>query len=201
MSMETSWTHGNSLVVEDPGEYVNIRHRGWGTELYYYPVAWPSDSDQPGSRLSICHIPIPTPGVVNGETALLARVYYLFRTQGPISLISIDVWDGINVVYSRNLLEDQLHGKALTKGDFLESVDFYNQTTIPGSYHVQTGINLSLSVEVDAVDPNNPDPDAPMLSISAAGADFAFPSSPLTFHTGYATPAIPLAFAPKRFGK
>jgi hypothetical protein len=33
MSLTRVWTHGNSLVVEDPGEYAYIRHRGWGTEL------------------------------------------------------------------------------------------------------------------------------------------------------------------------
>lgn len=50
MLKQASWTHGNSVVVEQPENLSSIHRFGWGTDLLFIP-----------GRASWCHIPIPTP--------------------------------------------------------------------------------------------------------------------------------------------
>jgi len=52
-------SYGNSLRVEDPGEYQSIRHREYGVELTFAGPREDEDPDDLSPRY--VHIPIPTP--------------------------------------------------------------------------------------------------------------------------------------------
>ncbi len=87
MSVTTMWIHGNALVVEDPGEYAVIRHRGWGTELDFNSF----DDDESYHN---SHIPIPTPASVDGALPMLTQITILFETTSDLYIQQVDVWDG-----------------------------------------------------------------------------------------------------------
>ncbi len=93
MTATTSWIHGNAPCVEGPGEYANVRHRGWGSELNY---AGPRD-DENGQNLSLrwCQIGVPTPTPVDGVAPELGRSFVLYNTDSTsdLHITQIDVWD------------------------------------------------------------------------------------------------------------
>lgn len=87
MGTTTVWTHGNALVVEDPGEYDAIRHRGWGTELTYRA---PGEDDS----ARVCHLPLSAPTPVDGFVPELAEVVVLFDAGAAVVVQDVHLWDG-----------------------------------------------------------------------------------------------------------
>lgn len=92
MATKTLWTHGNALVVEDPGEYSSIRHRGWGTELNFNS---PGEDDD---AYRVCHIPLPTPATIDGVAPTLVKIFILFETTPNVFIGRIDIWHANNAV-------------------------------------------------------------------------------------------------------
>jgi hypothetical protein len=192
MSLNTVWTHGNSLRVEDPGEYQNVRHRGWGTVLTY---ARRRDDEKNLDSLSprYCHIPIPTPTAVDGTSPWLTHVYVLFETQGYAKLGGLGLWDADNLLQS---FADDSSGLAGRFGGFL-TISKFNTFTLAEPPVVQRGIGVTLAVQLDIIPDNDSahtgQPPAPpstdsdpwILTVTAVGADFVFPRSPLTVFTGF----------------
>ena len=179
MSVTTMWAHGNSLVVEDPGEYAYIRHRGWGTELSY---AGPRD-DEDGENLSLryCHIPIPTPESVDGVAARLVRVLVLYETSELMEVSRIDVWDGNSPVaqFDESYNPDVPEGNFRGRGNHL-TLDPTNQLTLPGSpYTVSSGLGISLAVAISWLPPDEPESipnQSWILTVTGAGAEFIYPA-------------------------
>ncbi len=172
MTLTTMWTHGNALVVEDPGEYEYIRHRGYGTLLKYN--AGTSSLDD----LRVCHIPIPTPQTVDGASPVIAKITVLFQTDanaplvapsqgldGVVRIEKIDVWDGPNLVTT--FQKTDWHGSHL-------SADGVNQLTVPPT-QVQTGIGVSLFCSVDG----DEDPSEWFLIVAGVGGDFVYANTTL----------------------
>ena len=166
MTVTTMWTHGNALAVEDPGEYEYIRHRGYGTLLKYN--AGTSSLDD----LRVCHIPIPTPQVVDGQSPAIEKITVLFQTDanaplvtpsdgiaGVVQIKKVDVWDGPTLVTTFQ--------PAGWFGSHL-SADGINQLTVPRT-NVRTGIGISLFC---GVGDNNPS--EWFLIVAAVGADFVY---------------------------
>jgi hypothetical protein len=172
MTLTTMWTHGNSLVVEDPGEYEYIRHRAYGTLLKYN--AGTSSLDD----LRVCHIPIPTPQTVDGASPVIAKIIVLFQTdanaafvapsqgiEGVVRVEKVDVWDGPTLVTTVRL--NDWHGSHL-------SPDGVNQLAVPPT-QVHTGIGVSLFCSVDG----DFDPSEWFLIVGGVAADFVYPNPPL----------------------
>jgi hypothetical protein len=172
MTLTTMWTHGNSLVVEDPGEYEYIRHRGYGTLLKYNSGTSSADD------LKVCHIPIPTPQTVDGATPVIDKITVLFQTDadepfvapsqginGVVQIQKVDVWDGptlVTTVQTNGWLGSHL------------SPDGVNQLKVPPT-QVQTGIGVSLFCSVGG----DGDPSEWFLIIGGVSADFVYPNPPL----------------------
>jgi hypothetical protein len=153
MTLTTMWTHGNSLVVEDPGEYEYIRHRAYGTLLKYN--AGTSSLDD----LRVCHIPIPTPQTVDGASPVIAKITVLFQTdanapfvgpsqgiEGVVQVAKVDVWDGPTLVTTFRL--NDWHGSHL-------SPDGVNQLAV-GDADASQWFLIVAGVAADFVYPNPP---------------------------------------------
>ena len=174
MSLTTVWTHGNSLVVEDPGEYQSIRHRGYAAELTF---ARPRDDEDPDNLSHrYCHIPIPSPASVDGASPSLTNVYVLYQTLGFVTIDHIYVYDANNLLATFPTDGGGLigYGDHLTLGPS-------NKFTLPEPYVLGTGIGITLSCSLNIIPPsgNATDSDAWVLNVTAAGADFVFPRAPL----------------------
>lgn len=153
MSVTTVWTHGNSLVVEDPGEYAYIRHRGWGTELGF---AGPrDDEDILNLSLRYSHIPIPTPASVDGDAPWLTKIYVLYETKGFMRVGRIDVWDGNNPVCQFNETYDP-ENRGLGHGNHL-TLDLANQLTLSPPYLVSAGIGVTFACDLTYLPPDEPE--------------------------------------------
>jgi hypothetical protein len=172
MIVTTMWTHGNSLVVEDPGEYEYIRHRGYGTLLKYSrPTSSPDD-------LHVCHIPIPTPQTVDGESPEIAKITVLFQTDasapsvppsdgvtGVVQIQKLDIWDGPTLLTT--VTPDAWRGSHLAP-------DALNQLPLqPLRVHTGIGVSLFCSVGGDF------DASEWFLIVGGVSADFMYPSAPL----------------------
>jgi hypothetical protein len=96
VSLTTMWTHGNSLKVEDSGEYQSIRHRGYGVELTFAGPREDEDPDDLSPRY--VHIPIPTPASVDGSVPWLTNVYVLYKTTGWSTINQIYLYDANNAI-------------------------------------------------------------------------------------------------------
>jgi len=165
MSTYVTWTHGNALVVEDPGEYSSIRHRGWGIELNYNPFP-ANDSDR------VSHIPLPTPATVDGVAPTLVKVMILFETTPNVIVGRVDVWDANNLVtsfYNHGGFEPAV-GLWVGTGSHL-TLDRNNQLPLPQPHEVSAGIGLSFACKIFDVPPLQ-------MNLAAVGGQFVEPSRP-----------------------
>jgi len=76
---------------------------GPGTELVFRQ----GEGEPPDYVESVIHIPIPTPVLLNGAPADLAKLFLLYGTdtQGATAVLikSLEVWDGLNLVEWQDL--------------------------------------------------------------------------------------------------
>lgn len=205
------WTHGNSLRVEDPGEYQTIRHRGYAAELTFARPREDEDPDQMSPRYT--HVPIPTPAWVDGSAPWLTNVYVLYQTKGFVTLNQIYVYDANNVITNFSADPADLkaskgppatdpRGGLIGYGDHLTSGPA-NKFPLPEPYVVGTGIGVTLSCMLNLIPPtgNATESDPWMLYVAAVGADFVYPHSNLSFYSGFTeTSRVPTQVV-KRAGK
>jgi hypothetical protein len=159
------WVHGNAVIPERPSDFTDIRHLGWGSELVFRA----GEGDPPDFVESIIHIPIPTPAVINGGPADLAKVFLLYEMDllgdTAIWLKNLDVWDGPNLLESQGLyVQSPTRPKTHWRGSHITALDQDNTVVLPRPKRVHFGLGLSFLCQ------SSSGPGA--LRIAAAGADF-----------------------------
>jgi uncharacterized protein DUF6623 len=152
MLRQASWTHGNSLTVETPPNLASIVHIGWGTILRFIP-----------GKSSWCHIPIPTPVIMNDIRAKVQKMFLLFNCKiGDGEIRNIHIYDGPNRIF----VKDGIH----LSGDHSLGLDGVNTVTLPSLHEVLWGMSISFFFQAaQGIDSTIP---PPMLTITTAGADF-----------------------------
>jgi hypothetical protein len=167
VSTKTLWTHGNALVVEDPGEYSSIRHRGWGTELNF------NQPDENDDAYRVCHIPLPAPATIDGVAPTLVKIFILFETSLDLIIGRIDLWDGNNPVaqFSNHGEFEPAAGLWVGTGSHL-TLDRNNQLPLPQPHDVSTGIGISLLCMLFSVP-------GLQLNVAAVGGEFVVPNPTL----------------------
>jgi hypothetical protein len=166
LATETLWTHGNAVVVEDPGEYSSIRHRGWGTELNYNP---PGEDDL---SYRVCHIPLSTPATIDGVAPTLVKIFILFETTPNLNIVRIDLWDGNNAIaqFSDHTGEEPPPGPGVFLGNGPHlTLDPNNQLPLPEPHRVSTGIGISFLCGMVPPQPLQ-------LNVAAVGGEFVVPN-------------------------
>jgi hypothetical protein len=152
MLRQASWTHGNSLTVETPPNLASIVHIGWGTILRFIP-----------GKSSWCHIPIPTPVIMNDVRAKVQKMFLLFNCkEGEGSIRNIHIYDGPFRIDVRDDIR--------LSGDHGGGIDSINTITLPTPHEVAWGMSISFLFQAAiGFDTSIP---PPMLTITTAGADF-----------------------------
>lgn len=152
MALYASWTHGNSIVVENPENLARVGHFGWGGDMLI----------QPGKG-SWFHIPVPTPVIVNDVRTRLLRVFLLFRIDpGQGEIRNVHVYDGVGKFQAF----DGLH----LQGDHGGGLDGSNTFNLPTPHTVVFGIGISFFFQA-AVGFDSAIPPAHLI-VSTAGGDF-----------------------------
>jgi len=152
MLKQASWTHGNSLTVETPQNLSSITHIGWGTELRFA-----------SGKSSWCHIPIPTPVIVNDQRLKVQKLFLLFNVKEAQSrIMNIHIYDGPNRIQT-------FDGLSL-KGDHSGGIDDVNTITLQKQHEVFYGVSISFFFQA-ATGIDSPIP-PPLLTVTTAGADF-----------------------------
>jgi Family of unknown function (DUF6623) len=152
MLKQASWTHGNSLTVETPQNLASIIHIGWGTELRFVP-----------GKSSWCHIPIPTPVIVDNQRLKVQKLFLFFNVkEGQGSIRNIHVYDGPSRI--------QTFDGLTLKGDHGGGIDSVNTITLQNQHSVLFGISISFLFQA-AIGIDSPIP-PPLLTVTTAGADF-----------------------------
>ena len=151
MLRQASWTHGNSVVVENPENFSSIQRFGWGTDLLFIP-----------GKSSWCHIPIPTPVIMNDQRANVQNLFLLFQSnRGEGSIRQVHIWDASIPVQQFN----DLH----LDGDH-RGLDASGTFTLSNPHQVLFGMSISFrfqaSIGIDSRVPPS------LLRITSAGADF-----------------------------
>jgi hypothetical protein len=147
MLKQASWTHGNSVVVEQPENLSSIQRSGWGTDLLFIP-----------GGASWCHIPIPTPVIMNDQRANVQNLFLLFECSTEGSIRQVHIWDGSILVQQFNDIN--------LEGDHT-GVDASSTFTLGSPHQVSFGMSISFRFQA------SPDNTAPtLLKITSAGADF-----------------------------
>ena len=152
MLKQASWTHGNSVTVETPSNLSFVRPRGWGTELGFVP-----------GKSSWCHIPIPTPVIMDGRRSKVQKLFLFFSAKaGQGHINNIHVWDGPFAI-------QRFDGLSL-KGEHGSGIDSINTITLQKPHDVLYGISISFSFQAAiGIDSSIP---PPLLTVTTAGADF-----------------------------
>lgn len=171
MGMQTTWTHGHAVVVEDAGQYSSIRYRGWGTELNY---GSPGEGDD---DYRVCHVPLATPPIIDGAAPTLTKLFVLFETSPNVFVTQIDIWDAnIPVAQTHNHPEfEPAVGLFVGNGSHL-TLDRNNQLPLPQPYRVSFGIGVSLVCGLVGASPLR-------LTVAAIGAEYEIPVALPTGHS------------------
>lgn len=149
MALHASWAHGNALTVENPENFVSIKHMGWGTDLEFFP-----------GRQSWLHIPVPTPVIVKGVRAKVKTFFLLFNSDSAF-LKEVHIFDGQNRVHTVKA--------GSSWGPHASGLDAQNTFTLPQPHSVLWGMGISFlvngSTSFDVVV-------KPKFTVVSAGADF-----------------------------
>jgi hypothetical protein len=160
------WVHGNTVIPERPSDFTDIRHLGSGAELVFRA----GEGDPPGYVESFLHIPIPTPALINGAPADLAKVFLLYETdtQGATEILlkSLEMWDGQNLLERQDLYIQLPTGPTTQHwyGSHITMLDQDNTVVLSQPKRVHFGLGLFLLCH-SSTGPGT-------LRIAAAGADF-----------------------------
>jgi hypothetical protein len=165
MLKHASWIHGNAMHVEDTS-FVNVRRMGWGTELLH---TFPQNFTPPGSW---CHIPIPTPVILDGARVRVQTLFLLFKTGQHAAIDNIHVFDGPRRIANFDVIPGSNYSARRT-GNYSQGVAPQNTITLPSVHEVALGLSISFTFRPVAlsVDRAPTDPEGSLL-ITSAGADF-----------------------------
>jgi hypothetical protein len=151
MIKQSSWTGGNSIVIENAENVERERHYGWGTLIGVVPLhgCW-------------FHISIPTPVILNDRRAKVQKFYLLFicRDDMPSSIRSVHIWDG-------RIQVQQFNGLDL-KGNYADHIDASNTFTLTDPHEVLFGMSISFYFQGG----NRSGPERILFLVTGAGADF-----------------------------
>lgn len=149
----SSWSHGNSTVVESPENVARTSHIGRGVAF-----------EMVSGGSSFFHTPITTPVIMNAARAKLDRVFVLFDGEGL--LWSVHVWDGpAKIAGFDNLRKESRVGKAYDLS--------YFAFNLPSPKEIGFGLNISFLFRAAArIDP--PGPTTFLFRVFSVGADFRF---------------------------
>jgi len=150
MALYASWTHGNSVVVENPAHLTSLGHFGWGTDVRVAP-----------GKDSWFHIPIPTPVITNGVRTKIQKLFLLFDAENG-SIRNVHIYDGPGKVQEYNGL--------MLEGNHFGGIDAVNTFNLANVHTVLWGMSISFYFIANiGFDSNIP---APRLAVSTAGGDF-----------------------------
>jgi hypothetical protein len=152
MLRHASWTHGNSLTVETPNNLTSITHFGWGIDLRFIP-----------GKSSWCHIPIPTPVIIDDKRTKVQTLFLLFESKvGDGDIRFIHIYDGAFKIQEFNSIS--------LKGSHRTGLDSSNTITLSNPHEVLFGMSISFFFQAAiGIDSSIP---PPLLRIATAGADF-----------------------------
>jgi hypothetical protein len=158
-----SWIHGHSVVAEQPpvedGGLFAFNHFGWGAQITMRPgfARW-------------FHIAIPAPVILDGQRMKLDRVFLGFQQIAGFphsaAIQDVHLWDGGQKI------------AALSNHDFKESpaAQIEGHRTFELLQPRAWGFSVGLSFRLSAIGFMSghfiENKDAPVIVISAAGADF-----------------------------
>ena len=165
MLKQASWIHGNAVVVEDPNS-VTLRHVGMGTEMFFKFAL----GTQPTGTW--CHIPIPTPVIVNDVRLKVQTLFLLFQTGQHAAIDNVHIFDGASrIARFDTVVGNNAAGRR--SGNHLQSIDSSSTITLPTPHEVIFGLSISFTFRPVAVTTTLPggDPEGRIL-ITSAGADF-----------------------------
>jgi hypothetical protein len=166
MLKHASWAHGNAVVTELPSGLL-VRHWGGGTELQFIfaanqspPTAW-------------CHIPIPTPVIVNDARLKVRKLFLLFKTGQHAAIDSVHVFDGPNRIHAEDFKPGGGGNGPRRSGNHSNGISVANTITLPADHPVQWGMSIAFKLAPVAITTSSPpvDPEGTVL-ITSAGADF-----------------------------
>ncbi|MCC7248930.1 MAG: hypothetical protein IT473_09935 [Lysobacter sp.] len=164
MIKHASWVHGNAVVTELPsGLYV--QHWGWGTELAFTYRLGQSPAK------AWCHIPIPTPVIVDNVRLKAQTFFLMFKTGQHAAIDNIHVFDGPHKVHGWDVIEGSNYAARRT-GDHSRGLDSSNVFVLPEPHEVMFGLSLAFAIAPVSVNTSLPlkDPEGSVL-ITGAGAD------------------------------
>ena len=165
MIKHASWAHGNAVVAELPSGLI-IRHWGWGTQMQFTfaqnqspPAAW-------------CHIPIPTPVIVNDVRLKVQTPFLLFKAGQHAAIDNVHIFDGPNRIHTWNTVVGN-NAAGRRSGDHSRGIDSVNTLTLPNPHSVIFGMSIAFTFVPVALTTSSPpvDPEGTLL-ITTAGADF-----------------------------
>lgn len=166
MTKLASWAHGNAVVTELPSGLL-VRHWGWGTELQFTfaanqspPAAW-------------CHIPIPTPVILNDARLKVRNLYLLYKTGQHTAIDSIHIFDGPNRIHTEDFINGSGNSPLRRTGNHSTGIDGRNTIALPSDHEVLWGMSIAFKLVPVALTVSSPpvDPEGTVL-ITTAGADF-----------------------------
>lgn len=164
MLKQASWIHGNAVVAEEP-EKVNVKHMGWGTELFFV-----TGLGRPPAK-SWCHIAIPTPVIVNDVRLKVQKLFLLFKTGQHAAIDDIHVYDGPNRIATWDVVAGSNYSARRT-GDHSKGIDGQNTFTLDAPHEVNFGLSISFTFAPVTVSGGLiPDLEGKLL-VTTAGADF-----------------------------
>jgi hypothetical protein len=166
MLKHASWAHGNAVVTELPSGLL-VRHWGGGTELQFTfaanqnpPAAW-------------CHIPIPTPVIVNDVRLKVRTLFLLFRTGQHAAIDSVHIFDGPNRIHTEDFVNGSGSLAGRRTGNHANGISAANTIQLRADHEVRWGMSIAFKLTPVALTLSSPpvDPEGTVL-ITAAGADF-----------------------------
>ena len=165
MIKHASWAHGNAVVPELQSGLL-IRHWGWGTQMQFTFAL--NQSPQP----AWCHIPIPTPVIVDGVRLRVQTLFLLFKTGQHAAIDNVHIFDGPNRIHTWDA-NIGAGGAGRRTGDHSRGTDPVNTLTLPNPHSVMFGMSIAFTFVPVALSTASPpvDPEGTLL-ITAAGADF-----------------------------
>jgi hypothetical protein len=160
-----SWVHGNALAWEDTSSIVT-RRWGWGSEMQF---TFARGVNPPGTW---CHIPIPTPAIVNDVRLKVQKLFLLFKTGQHASIDNIHIFDGHKKIHALDVIPGS-SSSARRTGDHSRGIDAENTITLPAPHEVSFGLSISFTFRPVALNTSQGpvDPEGTLL-ITTAGADF-----------------------------
>ncbi len=144
------WVHGTIVEAENPGPWINISRKGWGT---HFKMA---------NQNNWFHIPFTTPVMLDDARPRLGKIFVFYETKGDAKITNVHIYDGKTKVKAFDSL-------SLT-GNHSSNIDTNNTWTISPTITILYGLGISVGVQFGAFVT-----EVPEIIFYAAGADFMPP--------------------------